>query len=407
MEQAITDAEKDKQRVEKRLNKEPLRWERWKSECYKNGIPDISKANSDIILQYVKDMERGQNINHKSPKGSRSPRRLNDVKDKLIIFANIFEELYNVRDLTQLNEEQIFNFFSGMQNGEFKTKKGKKYKSIDTFVRHFKAFWNWHITSSRKVNKVVIENITQDLGLSGDKPDWVYLTEIQVRKLADSMGFDYKVLIMFLYDTGIRAPLELCHLKVSDVCNECKELNIRICKKGSFPRKIKLMFCSDLLKTYIQVNKKNPDDYLFPVCPEVVNRNLKKSAVKLFGDLVTLAGHKYSQITMYDFRHCACCYWLPRYPTESALKYRFGWKKTERIHYYSELLGMKDTITEGDLLIDVTKTELENRVKKVEHENGLLKDKVSGFEKYMKIIDELSKRIERLMPYSVSYSEMQ
>ena len=55
---------------------------------------------------------------------------------------------------------------------------------------------------------------------------------------------------------------------------------------------------------------------------------------------------------------------------------------------------MKDTISEGDLLIDVTKTELENRLKKVEYENSMLKDKVAELEKYMKIIDELSKKIE-------------
>ena len=54
---------------------------------------------------------------------------------------------------------------------------------------------------------------------------------------------------------------------------------------------------------------------------------------------------------MYDFRHNSCCYWLPRYKSESALKYRFGWKKSDKIHYYSELLGMEDTIQKEDLNI--------------------------------------------------------
>jgi len=397
MEQTITDAEKDKQRVEKRLNKEPLRWAKWKSECYARGIPKISKENSEIILQYVKDMELGINVSVKNVKGARSPRRLNDLKDKLIIFAKKFEQLYGIKDLSKLEEKHAFDLFYRMQHGDLKTKAGENYKSIDTFTKSFKAFWHWHQKVNRKKG-VHIEDLTQDLAIKGEKPDWVYMTEIQVRQLADSMGFYYKVLIMFLLDTGIRAPSELSHLKVSNLYNDCKELDIRICKKGSFPRKIKLMFSSELLKDYIQLNKKNPDDYLFPTCPEVVNRNLKKSAVKLFGDITTLGGHKYSQIKMYDFRHCACCYWLPRYPTESALKYRFGWKKSDKINYYSEMLGMRDTICEGDLLIDVTKTELENRLKKVEQENGLLKDKALEFEKYMKIIDELSKRIEKLVP---------
>jgi hypothetical protein len=42
-------------------------------------------------------------------------------------------------------------------------------------------------------------------------------------------------------------------------------------------------------------------------------------------------------IKMYDFRHSSCCYWLPRYKSENALKYRFGWKKSDMISYYSHL----------------------------------------------------------------------
>lgn len=97
---------------------------------------------------------------------------------------------------------------------------------------------------------------------------------------------------------------------------------------------------------------------------------------------------------MYDFRHNSCCYWLNRYPTESGLKYRFGWKKSDKIHYYSEMLGVKDNITKDDLLIDVTKTELENRLKKIENENQLLKAKVEEFDVYMLKFDELSRKIE-------------
>ena len=60
--------------------------------------------------------------------------------------------------------------------------------------------------------------------------------------------------------------------------------------------------------------------------------------------------------------------------TESALKYRFGWKSSDKIHYYSEMLGMKDTISEDDMLVDVTKMELEKRIDKAEKENQMLKE---------------------------------
>ncbi len=40
------------------------------------------------------------------------------------------------------------------------------------------------------------------------------------------------------------------------------------------------------------------------------------------------------------------------------------------------MLGMKDTISEEDLLIDVTKTEIKKRLVKTENANEVLKEKV-------------------------------
>jgi len=107
------------------------------------------------------------------------------------------------------------------------------------------------------------------------------------------------------------------------------------------------------------------------------------------GEGVSEAGELYSRLSMYDFRHCSCCYWLPRYKSESALKYRFGWKKSDKIHYYSELLGMKDTISEEDLLVDVTKTEIEKRLSKAEQEAEFLREDNEHMKIKMKQIMEL------------------
>lgn len=55
---------------------------------------------------------------------------------------------------------------------------------------------------------------------------------------------------------------------------------------------------------------------------------------------------------------------------------------------------MRDTIAEEDLLIDVTKTELEQRMLKTERENQLLKDKLVNIEKALPVIDKLTVEIE-------------
>ena len=56
------------------------RFRAWQ-EKVKNGIPDISKYNSDLILRYIRDMEHGLNVSMKSPKGCRSFIRLNTLRD--------------------------------------------------------------------------------------------------------------------------------------------------------------------------------------------------------------------------------------------------------------------------------------------------------------------------------------
>ncbi len=367
-------------------------YQEWKNSV-KSGISGISKENSTIILRYLDDMERGANIALGSPKGARSYHRLNSLKARMCFFAQQFEKKLNLTTITEITEDQIINFFSDMRNGTIKKANGKNYKSSDTYTRIFRAFWHWH----QKVNKkqgIEIKDITVELDTSEEKPDWVYLTQEEVKYLAENAKYDYKILILFLFDSGIRAPTELMNVRVSDLFNNCKELNIREEASKTFGRRIKLLICGEILQKYIQDKKLQPQDFLFKLQPSAFNRYLKSLGKKLFGDKSSPAGQKYSELTMYDFRHCSCCYWLPIYKSESALKYRFGWKKSEKIHYYSELLGMRDTVSEDDLLIDVTKTELEQRLEKTEKEKEIMKEKLEMMELQLAKIMEFTKRLE-------------
>ena len=363
------------------------RWEKWK-EAVRNGIPEISQANSDILLKYLQDMEYGINISSMNTKGSRSFIRLNTLREKMLFFAKRFKIVYGLDNLTEVNEDQLCLFFSRVRNGEIKRQDGKEYASISDFVKVFKAFWHWHQKVSKKKG-IEIKDITLDLDARQEKPDWVYLTEDQVKRLCSKAKSEYKVLIMFLYDTGIRSPTELINVRVSDLYNDCKELHIREEISKTFGRKIKLMLCSSLLNDYIKEKNLKPNDQLFNIKPYSVNKYLKTLAVRIFGDSKSLAGKKYSELTMYDFRHCSCCYWLPRYKSESALKYRFGWKGSDKIHYYSELLGMKDTIAQEDLSIDTTKTDIEKELEGTKKENILMQERMRSMEEQMKKILEV------------------
>ncbi|NPE26722.1 tyrosine-type recombinase/integrase [Methanococcoides sp. SA1] len=365
-------------------NNHKERYLRWK-ERYNERIPKISETNSGIVLDYLHDMEHGLNIGKGSKKGARSYNRLNNLKQRMIFLTKKFEEIYNLDNLYNLNERHLHKFFTEMRNGTIKRLDGKIYRDPANFVKIIKAFWHWHQKVNRKKG-IEIYDITQDLDTSVEKPKWVYLTEKETKELYNNAKYKYKVLIMFLLDTGVRAPSELINIKVSDFQNDCKELIIRDEISKTFGRRIKLMICSETIKEYIETNSLKESDHIFPIKPDSVNKYLQRLSKRIFGNKKSPAGQKYSDLTMYDFRHCSCCYWMPRYKSESALKYRFGWKKSDKIHYYSDLLGMRDTITEEDLLIDVTKTEIEKQLQKSENENGVLQERVEVLEGQMKIL---------------------
>ncbi|MDO8516748.1 MAG: site-specific integrase, partial [Nanoarchaeota archaeon] len=272
----------------------------WKASL--NGkIPKISEENSKIILEYMLDMEHGLNVASSSKKGARSYMRLNNLRQRIVYLIKQFEIRYNLINVTQVSERTLHEFFTGMKNGTVARLDGKTYKSPTDYVKIFKAFWHWHQKVNRKQGKE-IQDITIDLDTSADKPEWVYLTEEQVKKLVDNAIYDYKVMIMFLYDSGIRAPTELLNIKVSDFFNNFKELNIRDEISKTFGRRIKLMLCSDFVKEYVKNKGLKPDDYLFSKQPNVMNRYLQRLANRILGDAVSPAGQKYSELTLYDFR---------------------------------------------------------------------------------------------------------
>ena len=110
----------------------------------KDGIQNISKKNSDLLLKYLEDMECGLNVSLKSKKGSRSYPRLNTLRQRLNFIFREFEERYGLYDITLITEQHLHGHFAGMRNGTIKNLRGKAYKSTVDYVKIFKSFWHWH-----------------------------------------------------------------------------------------------------------------------------------------------------------------------------------------------------------------------------------------------------------------------
>lgn len=345
-------------------------------------IDGIRTESSHIIRDYLDDMEAGRNISRGARKGARGYARLNTLRFRLGTLTRLLEEHHHLECITAVTEEQVHALFRAMRNGEIRSRRGKAYRSTGDYVSAFRAFWHWHMRVQHK-RGASVEDICVELDDSAEKPPWVYVTEEDVKRLCDHAKHAYRVLIVFLYDTGIRSPTELVNVLVEDLLEDSTKLRIRNDASKTFGRTINLMKSTGLLRTHLQEHGLRPGDQVFPISPGVVNRYLRRLAGRVLGEGKTLAGGKYPELTMYDLRHSAACYWLPRYKSESALKYRFGWKRSEMIHYYTEFLGMRDTITDEDLVTAPERSAIEQRLAQTEREKALLEEQLHALQGQM------------------------
>ena len=363
------------------------RYERWK----KTGIiKGVSEFNSKIIISYLADMENGFNV---ARRGSVSYIRLNNLKQRMSYIIKELERLYGKDRIIDISDREVVSFFKMMRDGQILTQKGKRYTSIPDYAAVFKAFWHWYQrVENQKGNN--IRDITTYIDTNPVKEsEFTYFTIDDLKRMANRAKYEYKVLMWFLFDSGIRAPTELMNIRVCDLSSLDNspnfQLDIRDEISKTFGRKIKLLLCSKLLKEYIQEMQLNQEDYIFPITPRVVNQYLQRIADRVLGDMKTKGGKHIRKITMYDFRHSSACYWLPRYKSESALKYRFGWKKNDMVHHYTKLLGMRDTIAEDDLLIDSeAKTELEKELEQEKQSRALLQEQIQSQREEMQILQK-------------------
>ena len=331
------------------------KWENWKNK--NQNIKGVSKDNSNIILRFLYDMEIGINTPPRS-KGERSPVTLINLRDHLTFFAKHIK-----MSLTKLTKEQIHNFEKRVRDGKIRKKDGHNFEAFGNYIKDFKAFWGWLVRTGK-----VKENITIDLTRKEKKPAWVYLTETQFKKLANRCSPDYKALVWFMYDTGMRVT-EAYSIQIKCFDNDLTELTIPEEVSKTFGRVIKLKLCINLLKEYIKYYDLKDNDYLFVKNPPAFNKYLRTLSKKLFGDRESKARETYDKFTLYDIRHNASCYWLKRYPNIKGLKYRMGWKREEQATYYHEFLGMSDEIRDEDLIL----AEDKGKLRKMEDENQELR----------------------------------
>jgi hypothetical protein len=362
----------------------------------------FSEEGSYYLTRYLIDLWEGKNLAKGTKRGRRSFNHIFGCKTRISRVLTLLHER-NQKKLFDLNEDDTLSLFNDMREGKILTQLGNRFKSVGSYAKLFISFWHWLMRIKKKENTPLLDIVGDIDTRESVKPQWNYLTLKQVEIMSEyASEFYYKVLIFFLFDSGIRAPKELMNVRIKDIIpipnSNLLFLEIRDDTSKTFGRKIKLMICSDLIKKYIEMTKSKPDDFLFPRSYVSTTRSVQRMGYKAFQIGKIKRAHRKvivtKGITMYDFRHCSVCHYLPIYKSENQIKYRYGWKKTEMIHYYSEFLGMKDTIREEDMLVDTTKTELQQQLAKSEQKTQILEEQLNAQKQEM---EEKLKKLETMM----------
>lgn len=377
------------------INNLRQRHENWKEEVHEQGIPGLMRATSDVIIQHLTDMEEGRNVARGSKKGGRSYARLYNIRQRLVQLSKMLRER-GVDDITKLTEDQITKLFSDMERGKLRTLRGKVYKSTGDYAKIFKAFWHWWMKVNRKKGKAITD-ITEDLSTASAPPKFVYLTKEDVEKLMPYFPKDEQVMLMFMFDSIIRAPSELLGLEVKDVFRKDGETWIGVPDDISktFGRTFNLLYCGEALMGYIERNNMKPEDPLFQFSPGFMNRKLKQIAEQVFGDGVPHPkSDYYKNLSLYDFRHSGAIHLRllakdnPADIGLDAVRHRGGWADFDMLNYYTQFIGLDGKIERQGMLLKQDRHKLEKNLEEEKKKRLALERRVR----------ELAERFEAALP---------
>ena len=375
------------------------RYENWKIQP--TTLADLSQKNKDLIFSYVTDMEAGKNV---CRQGQLSYPRLTNLTTRIPVIARWINQQYDI-DICDVTNDQMIKLFDKLRKGGITKANGERYTSVRDYVKDFKAFWNWYMKYAEEKGITVKDArrfVTTD---RKTLPTFVYFTYEQLLQMVSKAKPNYAIMMKFMFDSGCRAPSELSNIKGKDI--EVKDsvvyCNIRDEVSKTYGRNIKLLLFGKDVVQWLRENKIGQDDYIFNIIPHVVNRYLRKLGFKVLGvGDRTRVDDPYNDwykhrivvkqgLTMYDFRHCSVCYWLPRYKSIAGLKYRFGWRKEDMIETYSRYLGMSDTVTEEDLALPQDRLKTEKEAQEAKVQLSLVQDELARMQKQMKDIMQLKK----------------
>lgn len=351
------------------------RWSKFKENHFHKAPKGIRKEDWKILVEFLKDMELGLNT-PKGRKGRREAGTLLNLSSHNQLFLKNFK-----KPLVRLKKIDLHNLEKEIADGKIKKRNGQNFSAFGNYIKDFKVFWNWGLRTGK-----FKENITEDITSKTGKPSWVFLGEDKIKKLFNSLNLEYRTYCWFMYDSGMRVT-EAINIRIKDFTDDFSKVTIPDEVSKTFGRTINLKLSTQLIRDFVKSNQLKDDDNLIQKKPFGINKYLRYHCGKMFGkDKVSNPKSKglYGRFTLYDIRHNSACYWFNRYPTAKGLMYRFGWRKADKIEYYSEFLGVADEIKDSDMILGEDKSKLYQ----LEEKNEKLKEQIENLNRTTKRVFE-------------------
>lgn len=358
-------------------------FEEWEKQLTPKYIEEgLTKLNSNIFVDYILYLGKTKSMNY----ANRNRTKLRSI---LIGLQN-----KGVKDISKVTEKQANDYFL----------EWCKTHSED-YVKRFLAFWNWWKRENRR-NGIVVQDLILDLkdfknGKNGDS-NFVWLTKDEFDKFRSYFEEDKQTILLFCFDTIIRAPTELLSLKAENIYQKNGEVWIEIPKEISktIGRKFNLVYSGELVLDYIEKYKKNPEDYLFDFSPPMFNQEMQKIAKQLFGEKKSEGGEYFKNITLYDLRHSGAVHFRQLFQKTGQsldlLRERGGWTDFKMINYYTKRLGLDGHISKEKLLLEEDKTKLEKEVDKLKKKQKETEEFKKQLKEKMKILNNSKEEYQKL-----------
>lgn len=376
-----------------------INWENWKKELTPDYIEEgLTKENSKFYIQYLLDLELGANIPKTARKGARDVKTINRLRSKMICIFKLLQK-NKISDVSKATEEQITKIFSDWT----------KEHSSD-YAKRFKAFWHWWMNINRKKGKI-IGDVTEDLSTAptNDGSSFVWLNKDEFDEFRKYFDDNKQTMLLFCFDSLIRAPTELSSLKVENIFTKGEEVWVEIPKEISktIGRKFNLVYSGEMILNYIKENGKKSEDYLFEFSPNMVNKEMHKIAEQLWKNKKSEGGELYKNITLYDLRHSGAIHFRQLFQKTGAsldiLRERGGWTNFKMIDYYTKRLGLDGHISKEKLLLEEDRTKIEKEMETQKVELEILKKDMEDLQNMKEFFKRITKdAIKHPKEYTIS-----